>query len=383
MKRLLTMLLCIVLTVAMVGCGDNETNNPTDSQNPGNNGSSDNSTLQKVDPDQITYGTPFSEGYAFVNLNSDISKEYCIDKSGNILFSINVAVHGQTSGFHNGVCAFGSGLHEYTLCDVNGKLTTAADLGGTRILMDFPSTYGDDRGEYLAFCDGYIFVEKTDSSSAKKVAIFNSKLEKIVDFSEAVAELYDDFKKESYVSGYLYNSKFEVFDLNTGKLVEDVNELAKNIELDHPSDVWYYSNHKFYSLLESKQTPVIDLSQHTTLVTYVTPKFKDGEVGLVFNENGAYSFTVLLENGEFAFVPVSLAGSGAMVRCENGKYVVVSSNMMYTFTKNGKVAELNIGDMADRATILMGDDVVLVERYNNTSVTTLYYTLDLKPLFAN
>ncbi len=407
MKKLLVSILCLTMIFSTVGCmganpdngtnntGGNSVNENTDSgsiddstntdSDSGNTGDS-----QKIDTAAISYATLFSEGYAFVNLNKDLSKEYCIDKQGNIIFTLDVGVHGDTTGFYNGICAFGSGWEESSICDITGKITTAEDLGGTKILL-YNLLDGAAPGILDAFRDGYFFVEKTETTftdSVTKMAIFNSKLEKVVDFSEEMVALYYEFCGANYYNGYLYDNGFvDVLDLNTGKKVENVESLLGEVEIAHSSDFWVFYENGYYNLLdiESEVPLVIDLSEYADTLAKASD-FKDGEAYLIFNSNDVNFFTILLENGEFAFEPVQLEGTSVSVAREAGKYVVVTSGQgeikLQVFDKDGAKPETlsyTSNSLIVRAEIQ--DGVVLVKLNDNWKYTYEYYNLELTKLF--
>ena len=399
MKKLLMSLLCFAMAFSAVGCMGSDANkdsgNATDSSvnETADSGSADSSTNtdsngdssndeQKIDPTAISNAMPFSEGYAFVHLNKDLSKEYCIDKQGNIIFTLDVGVAYETTGFYNGICAYGSAWDEMSICDKTGKITTAEDLGGTRIPM-----LTRNQGMTDAFRGGYFFVEKTETTfadSVTKMAIFNSKLEKIVDFSEELAEIYGNCYRSEYYYGYLVSSTYEVLDLSTGKLVEDVEGLIDKVEIEHASDLWYYKDGGYYNKFFDTETPKIDLSEYSeTLGT--ASDFKDGEAYLVFNSNNINFFTILLDNGDFAFEPVQLEGTSVSVAREAGKYVVATSGAgeikLQIFDKNGVQSEAVL-DSNLRTTIEIQDGVILVRVNDNLKASYEYYNLDLTKLFG-
>lgn len=361
----------------------NESNtNPSENTNEGVTGD------DKIDLSKITYSTTFSEGYAFVNLDKDLSKEYCIDKQGNVIFVLNVGVHGTTTGFHNGINLFGTDWQKYALCDKTGKIITAEDLGGTNILF-WTSEPAQNYAISDAFAAGYFFVEKNETtfeSSTTKAAIFNSKLEKIADFSEELYANYEKFMTGEYYDGYLYKDLSEAFDLRTGKVVPASNELLESINIAYPSDFWKHSGNAYYDVLSGSNIPVIDLTKHAETLSYASD-FKCGESYLIFRSNNVLFFTVLLENGEFAFEPIKIEGSSLSVKRSEGKYAVMASGHgqvdLYTFDKSGKLAEIkNIANKNARLTLEMAENVIIVEAFDGAATTYKYYNFDLTLLFG-
>lgn len=365
----------------------NNNNEPTTESSSDNNNSD---SEEKIDTTKITSSTTFSEGYAFVNVDKDLSKEYCIDKQGNIIFTLNVGVHGETTGFHNGLCLYGSGWQKYALCDTTGKIITGEDLGGTNVLYWYSET-SQSYAIVDAFYAGYIFVEKTETTfegSTTMAALFNSKLEKIADFSEELYENYEKFKAGNYYDGYLYNDFSELLDLRTGKVVAATEELLASVNIAYPSDFWSYGNDGYVDILASDRTPVIDLSKYAETLSRAS-EFEDGEAYLLFTSNGTTFFTVLLENGEFAFEPVELSGTSIHVERSGGKYAVLASGSksidLYTFDKTGKIAELKDitdGSLSARLDMEIGENVVWVSSLEGGTTTYTYYNLDLSPLFG-
>lgn len=440
MKKLLCVILSLCLLGAIVGCASNNSdgatetsdgigtvtsngggennettemigdNNETTAEEDGDNtatttGETDNggeTTPEASDDDntsdgedqinvsRITDSTVFSEGYAFVNLDKDLSKEYCIDKQGKVIFTLNVGVHGETTGFYNGLCLYGSDWQKYALCDTTGKIITAEDLGGTNILY-WDSEAGQNYGILDAFAAGYIFVEKTETTfegSTTTAALYNAKLEKIVDFSEELYTNYDKFKTGHYYDGYLYVNFAEALDLRTGQVVTASEDILASLHIAHPSDFWIHKNDGYVDMLSSDSAPVIDLSKYAQTLSHAS-EFEDGEAYLIFNSNGVIFFTVLLENGELAFDPVEVNGSTVNVKRDDGHYAVIASGKgsinLYTFDKTGKIAEqqdIVDGSMSARLDMEFAEDVVLVSSLENGITSYTYYKLDLTPLFG-
>ena len=250
-------------------------------------------------------------------------------------------------------------------------------------MLDTPTYYGDDSGIYRAFCDGYIFVEKTEVGEGVKVAIYNSSLERIVDFSEDVAELYEEFKCEKYYGGFLYSEDFRAFDLKLGALAKGFADTVKGSR-QYPSDFWYYFRGGFYDSLGNEREAVLDISEYESILyTPEEPKFIGGEAYLLLKSDGVYSFAVMLEGGELAFDPVELRGQVTDVQRQGDKYLVYtegeSGSSLYSFNRMGSVAELQIPEDTV-ISYLLGNDAVMV--FDEVSGKCTYYDLHFRELIT-
>lgn len=280
--------------------------------------------------------------------------------------------------FYNGLSIFKQG-GVYYLCNENGQIIKASDIGATEIL--------DLRSNILA--DGYIFVKKTEttfSESSEKVAILNADFEIVVDYSE---ELFDFYKKYidsssySYYNGYMYSkNKSEVFDLKSGKLVENVDAFWATFEPVYASDMWEYKQETcaYYDTLTSIET--LNLYQYKETISKMF-LFENGLAPLVFSSAGKAFFAVIKEDGSFCFDPVELGGSAScQVYSCDGKYVLVweksDGYRFESFDQNGKVAEK---DMKITKSVLtdwfkFGDDVWIARIKNQF----YYFDYTLKEL---
>ena len=375
-------IMTLVLSLSLYSCGGGDAGdktggntggtssgegNSTSNTGTGNNsgdsnvegGSSTEITKQKIDVTKITHSTPFSEGKAFVNLNRDYSKNYCIDTEGNILFTVESPTGLTTSSFYNGLATVSDGI----LCDEQGKIIKAEDFGGTKFLINYTSGANSDY-RFKMFMDGYIFVRKTTTNytgSVDEVGIINSELELIVDFSEELNELYEkyDDNRAKYYDGYLfyyddrYNSDlgkrvydWYILNLNTGEESYDINAAFAKMNIKHPSDIWNCFERVYHDIRDPERTPIIDMTGYDRVNC---GQFENGTAPLIFVVDGANDhkeyFTILKEDGSFAFEPIELTGHGGRAYASNGKYVVTTTEgsrvkvIMTSFDINGKVAE--------------------------------------------
>ena len=189
MKKLLTVILTISMLLLFVACelapsdkpsGNNQQNNTTqnntNTENNQQNNNENNNNTDTKDPINIEHiFTGFSEGLMFIKDGNNTQNTHpisCIDKTGKTVFKIDASR--VISEFHNGLSFIEQ--EDAVLCDKTGKITTAQQLGGNAFITN----------RLEIFKDGYILVKKTTTSyqgSVDELAVFNAKLEKIVDFS--------------------------------------------------------------------------------------------------------------------------------------------------------------------------------------------------------
>lgn len=343
----------------------------------------DTDTQNKVAWDSITYSTGFSEGLAFVRVDGIENETHCIDKQGNIVFTLE-GIFGYEIGFHNGLALIRSGVSDANcLCTTEGELIYAEDLGATSILMD----YGDSD----IFADGYIFLEKvtTDfTGSVYEMAILNSKLETIVEMSETLHECYSSNSyRSNYYDGYLYwDDKY--LDLRTGIEAEGKAELYSKITPHYESDFWGWDhrNHIVYDSRfedESDQNVMIDLSEYSeTLSGNVT--FDHGYAYLCFDPGEKAFFTLLGEDGTFAYEPIesnALNDGYPDVISDDNTFLVYGHNqrIIETYDTTGKIAEMTIDNV--NVSVTISDGVIQIFAGEYGDMRYYFYSTDLKPLF--
>ncbi len=356
--------------------------------------------VNKIDKSKITSARPFSEGKTFVKYTGidNMATEYCIDKDGNILFSLQLGTLNESPGFYNGIATFRSPDFEgVCFCDEKGNITTPADLGADEFLFDvFPET---DPG--LFFVDGYFFARKTESSfegNVHKAAIYNSKFEKVVDFSTELFGLYTKYIEEHeclYYEGYLYYLEqgeddemlFNCLDIRTGKESHDYQEILNKVSIKYPSMFWQYdwdgTTYKYVNMLTGET--VIDLNKYSTISS--VGNFKNGLAPIFFevrDDVGTTNyFTLLKEDGSFAFDPIKIDSPWGSYE-SNGVYLITAfidnnTSMLLTFDVNGKIAETicTLGNPGN-CSFKFSDGVINVDgRYDGFE----FYDINLQPLF--
>lgn len=402
MKKLLAFIIATLMLLSLVACNnstsidenDNTTNNnqgDVNNNNANNEQSNPSNNLKnKIDVSKITSSTVFSEGKAWVRCGEMTSDEYttlyCINKSGEILFTVTNTFINSPSPFYNGLSVVpmmidGEGV--YCICDENGKVTKPSDIGATEFLIKSDYEVGSS---HKLFKDGYIFAKKTEatfSDSSVTAAILNSSLEIVIGYTEEILSFYEKYISSAYYNGYMYNaSENTIFDVKEGKEIDDVSTFIASFKPEYASDMWKYSSQScvYYDYLASTFTVTLDLSEYSETISQMY-LFENGKAPLVFKSADKAFFTIIKEDGSFCFEPVELTGhSGCTVKSYNGKYLVVTAGNKYvleTFDVNGKIAEAEITVTGLVPSVKFCDDVIHI----SSTDMDCYYSLELEPLF--
>lgn len=401
MKKIIIMLLCLVPVFCFEACSEIANENPKQiesstegagseakdendvadetSETKDENNAAGNGQAIKIDADTINDSHYFSEGLAFVHLKNDITKTYCINKNGEINFTLG-GYYYDITGFHNGLAVL-EDLQYNTLflCDTSGKLIMAEDLGATAIWKD---------KLYAMFIDGYIPIIRT-SDSTNALSIIDSNFSTLVDFSQ---ELYVFFKNKlpyyEYYGGYLYHFGYDSYlDLRTGAEHEGLANMYAELKPKYESDMWQQHRKEYlYDVRyknDGKENIVLDLTKYKDTL-YNSSGFENGLASIMFRTKDpdvGYKtyFTILREDGTFCFEPIELfEGEAYNLTLRSGDSFLVnitsydhSSVRFITFDKNGKIAE---SDQLIGAYNYFSDDVLITEGNH-------YYSLNLEPLF--
>lgn len=429
MKKITAFILAMLMLLLLASCDDASIDaSDAEEKKQGvivdsKDGETENDGIKSDADDNVDYQIThvcagYSEGLMFVDTTQLTMENHtisCIDKKGKIIFEIEASY--VISGFYNG---FALVMQEKAvLCDKTGKVITAGELGADSFIYD--------RTEI--FEDGYILAKRvttTFQGSVDEMAVFNSKLEKTVDFSK---ELYDQYINHfsyngtMYYDGYLFGVVESYLDLRTGTLYDDISELSSKLNCENNSDLWLaagryngtfsvandeeYFIYDYRDRLSSDEyhptiTPVIDLSEYAETATVCSMNklgdrgYVDGTAALQFvvqdSERGVINyFTIMDESGSFCFEPIETKGTINNVKNENGIYVLQT----YYYTSNGEIAE-NI-EVYDRSGFIgslkcdhslvdfdIGDGVIHVEMGYFDNAYKSYaniFTTELKPLF--
>ncbi len=359
----------------------------------GGTGSGGTSSKEKIDLTKISDSTVFSEGIAWVRYGrvGDAGNEtlYCINKSGEILFTYNPTVLNMPSPFYNGL----SIILEYIdntsvecIVDNTGKLIKPSDLGATEFLDMYNYNYNNEVEQ--SFKDGFIFakkVETTFSGSTTKIAVFNSNMQKLIDYSEEMVAILDSYDCE-YNNGFLcLPNENKYLDLKTNQIKTEAEYLIASAP-ERASDAWEYDSWDDAYYDPSTGTKMLDLSQYQETI-YHAFSFSGGRAPLTFKSADTYYFTVIKEDGSFCFDPIEISTYDCIVKICGTKYLVRTGNWVtrkyITFNETGKISEL-VFDISESYSLsdYFNDDVIVFQHVNKSYKDSFYYyTLDFKPLF--
>lgn len=157
----------------------------------------------------------YSNGFALVELDNDDEKAYCIDKSGNIVYQLDIESGSFAwKRFINGMTITDGGI-----CNLNGKIVYPEDMG-------VKSFYT------FALDGGYIIATKITadySSSKKEMGVLNTDFEWVIEPSETLfAEFEEDLDtslstESGYYNGIIYFGMSDKFlNVETGEVLEKI-----------------------------------------------------------------------------------------------------------------------------------------------------------------
>ena len=379
MKKIVALLLVITLIASSsLGCGrkgetDTQVHENSDNVVPDAEEQTVEHTGIKISGD-ITGASAFSEGLALVALNGDKEKTYCINKEGYIVFEIDVRsvdATGEITGkFENGLALVGD-----VFCDAKGKVTTPEDVGAT--------AFSD-----LALKNGYILAERviSDYSSAKKeLGVMDTNFQWIVEPTEVLYNATNGISMipattESFCFGdYAYfDSTQKYVNLKTGKVTDSLGEF--------PSDQWLNSQNAFYDL---DNNVMLDLSEHQTIDMPAGSRFINGKAPVRFinRETNKYYFTLVDENGQFAFEPIETTFFQNFVYDGNNILLLdqaIGPKKIRSYDLKGTMlGELNTESVAKNALVTcdVRENVIVLIAGRNFKYTCFYYNSDFTKLF--
>ena len=427
LKQHLSLLLALALLIGtLCGCGGNDSTlhddddddrrpstsapkeDPTDPTDPSvptepSNPDIPSQPTNKINMSQISDFGDFSEGLAFVKLEGTNDKTFCINKKGEIVFTLEGNYNCGT--FHNGIAfiynSMQYGVTNVYICNTEGNLTSPADLGGTAFLT-VPYIYAAQ--PYDCFFGDYILITNTTTTftgSATTLGIMNNELEYIVEPSEELYELYKnhyDTQRTQYYDGYLYQDNSNLYEdnrylnLRTGEEGFDLQTMYDSIQIQNPSDLWkYQANYNENGYKDERDNSVqIDLTQYEKTL-YKAGPFENGTAPLVFRSEGATGyqvfFTIMDEDGQFQFEPYAISSIYYSIVRENNSYLLwIKHNTregyklsMLLFDENGQLKQYEEEFPGSQCFISMADDVIRINTYTDGGY--FYYTKDFEPLF--
>ena len=430
MKKIFLVFIATIILLSLSACRDKSNEKSDKKKDTNNTGiwdnwlNSNNSEKPKDNIEtkrNITYASGYCNGLMFVQYDNLQDTTYCIDKNGNIVFTLN-GNYSCVIGFYNDIAAVQElDSKEIFLCDITGSLTDAEDVGGTAYMLD-SSVLSTNM-----FIDGYIPVKKTTTTykgSFDYLGIIDPELNIITSYN---AEFYlyfknkiDKAKEYGYIIDYYSGCIFEIHgsqfygyvSLRSGKYSLELPDMLSEIEVEYESDMWFtkktsssenfgiYDMFHYYTprQLDADKhygwyDPIISLSDYYNSLNGL--EFNNGIAPAIFNVNDsntgdAFFFTLIKANDEydsisFYFEPVNLQCMSAIKVYEsNEKYLIetevyeghLDKNKYFLFDTQGKIAEYNL-NTGEIVPSLFSDDVIIV--YDDGKYYP--YTLDFKPLF--
>lgn len=372
-KILLTFVL-IFLILSLIACDINIISNTED--NSDHNSSDWESELMGENNNQndavsggkkisgfITRASLFSEGLAFVCIDTE-EVTYCINKKGEIVFEINENIFKNSYWFYG---EFNNGhiLINGKVCDTKGNLTSPEDVGVTKF-YDF------------AFNGGYIIAERitsTYNSSKKELGVMDFDFKWVLEPSEII---YDAVSDQLWTSEY-YNTESRCFNgyiyfEGCGKYLNiSTGDIVNEIDVEIPSHAWSTATGSFYSHNGKEMLKAIEGAVDRS-------DFVNGKAAVLFYNDEVYTYyyTVIDDQGSFAFEPVKIEGrSGVRIGGFDGEYVLVENvieNMYYCYNAKGEFC----GNLEEDGYVKLYDGVILVSGQYEAPV---YYNPDFTRLF--
>lgn len=329
----------------------------------------------------ITAASDFSEGLAFVSVDGNKNVTYCINKQGNVVFTLNekLAVTSSISAaFVNGLALLNS---IGGICDTTGKITMPTDVGATAF-------YGS------ALSEGYILAESVLSdyvATQKRLGIMNTSFEWVV---EPTAELYEALCGSLAGGWYCFDGVMYIKDIDR-YLNLKTGAVTESVSATWPSSQWQM----LYAdkiLRDPTGQAMLDLNDYKNLSRYSSIHFVDGKaaVGFYNSEARTYFVSLIDEAGKLLFDPVQTAIPAGNV--ENGGYRV-SYDGQYILVTGGSANNVQaecydasgnkLGSLSTESMKYMSygfslsDGVVLLSGTYNFQNTYQYYRPSFTALF--
>lgn len=377
MKKILSLLLALTFLVSLAACRNNEVSS-NDNNDTSTNSTDIKHTGKKISG-EITGASVFSDGLAFVCVDGNKEKTYCINEDGYIVFELEqklVVNNTIYSKFINGLSLIPQGI-----CNTEGKVTTPEEVGAT-------SFYS------IAFEGGYILAEKITSdysSSKKELGVLNKNFEWIVPLSEdlyssvenSLSGLTSIDSKSFYSNDYIYfeNTK-NYLDLKNGTIAETAN-------IPFPSNAWKtFSDNTFR---DNNGNTILDLNKHDNIILLSGSRFNNKKAPVKFYnpDTNTNFFTLIDESGNFLFEPVATNNNMSIAdfNFDGETTLIINSTMgvdtIQSYNSNGELlGQLNtdtLGNMSYHCDI--SDGIIVVRGGLNNSKRCYYYNNDFTPLF--
>ncbi len=385
LKKILSGLVVFGIILSLCACGNNSNTN--------NNTNTDETVVEenikhsdKKIKGEITQGSVFSEGLAFICLDGNREKTYCINKEGYIVFEMEEKIHSfDKAKFTNGFVLINDNIY-----DITGKCITPESVDVTEFYD-------------IAFEGGYILAEKTTadySSSKKELGVLNKEFKWVV---EPNAELYKALENQLNSITALYHNSFyfngyicfqdEHTDPNPSNISKYLNlntgELTENASFEIPS--YGLIGFTDFTYRDYQSNIIIDLNKHNNMAYVVGSDFEDNKAPILFNniDAGTYYFTFVNEKGEFLFEPKEIKNMTKVGKfCFDGKHLLIvdsatGAKHIQSYNLKGELlGELKPETLGYASySCDINNEIIYVEGGYNNSRNGYYFSTDFKELF--
>lgn len=374
MKKILSLVLTVAMIVSLSACGGQKTKSS-------NGGNSEEIVIEhtgKKIKGEITAASVFSDGLAFVCLDGNKEKAYCIDKQGNIVFELENKIQSAFgeifNKFENGYALIDGGI-----CNTKGDITYPKDVGATEF-------FG------IALKGGYIIATKVTadySTSKQEIGIMNTDFEWVVQPSETI---YNEVCEDLWTTSALNTQSFYAnglvyFDGSKKYLNVKTGEVSDSTDINIPSENWiYYTD---YTFRNGNEEVMVDLNHLDNISGTCNNSYKNNKVPVIFNNQqvGKLFWSLVNEKGELLFIPVETTDffSGLMdfswvkFDGENTVFYAKSMNKLSSFNSKGELSgEMSVEDLSAG---YIEDGIILLISGGMNSKKCHYYNADFSPLF--
>ena len=373
MKKILSLILAVAMTMSLSACGGQKTNN--------NGGNSEEIAIEhtgKKIKGEITAASVFSDGLAFVCLDGNKENAYCIDKQGNIVFELENKIQSAfgeiVNKFENGYALIDGGI-----CNTKGEITYPEDVGATEF-------FG------IALKGGYIIATKVTadySISKQEIGVMNTDFEWVVQPSETI---YNEVCEDLWTTSSLNTQSFYAdgvvyFDGCKKYLNVKTGEVSEKTDIKIPSENWiYYTD---YTFRNGNEEVMVDLKHLDNISGTCNNSYKKNKVPVIFNnmQVGKLFWSLVDEKGELLFNPVETTDfftgltdfSWVIFDGENTVFYAKSMNKLSSFNSKGELSgEMSVEDLSAG---YIENGIILLISGGMYSKKCHYYNADFSPLF--
>lgn len=401
LKKILSGLVMFCIILSLCACGNSNTNN---NDNTDVTVIDDNTDVTVIDDNTdvtvieenikhsgekikgtITRGLVFSEGLAFVCLDGNNEKVYCINKEGYIVFEAEERLFMyDRAKFMNGIALVNGNIY-----DTTGKCITPESVGATKFYR-------------VALEGGYILATKITadySSSKKELGVLNKEFKWILEPNEELYKALEDqlHHLEAVNSNSFYFNDYICFQdeksipapSNVAKYLNiNTGELTETASFEIPSYGLFFGG---FTYKDYQDNIIIDLSKHNN-IEYVRDNhddgnFKDNKAPVFFNNKdaGRYYFTFINEKGEFLFEPKEIKNMTTVESfCFDGEYLLIVDSLSAKHIQCYNIKGELLGELKTETlgrnrsySCYINNGVIYVE----SSYKGYYFSTDFKELF--